>query len=186
MRTNLKLISSLIVVASLSACTSTPDANISSGSGNGASSATSGYGSSSTSGVSGGGSFSSLPLDAGSMSGAGAAGQVGSKTIYFDFDSYQVKSEFQPVIAAHASYLASHPTAKVLVAGHADERGAREYNIALGERRANAVTSLFMAAGASNSQIDSVSYGEESPVATCHDESCWSQNRRAVIGYSAR
>lgn len=186
MRSTLKLISSFFIVVSLSACTSTPDSGGSDISGGSSAGASSGYGSSSTSGLGGGGSFSSLPLDAGTLSGGGVAGQVGSKTIYFDFDSYQVKAEFQPVIAAHAGYLAAHPSAKVNVAGHADERGAREYNIALGERRANAVTSLFLAAGASTSQIDSVSYGEETPVAMCHDESCWSQNRRAVIGYSAR
>ncbi len=120
-----------------------------------------------------------MPLDS-------QSGETGSKTIYFDFDSYQIKAEYQPIVAAHAAYLASHPSARVNLQGHADERGSREYNIGLGERRANAVATLFSAAGAADSQVETVSYGEESPIAECHAESCWSQNRRAVIEYLAR
>ena len=177
MRHNLALISVLLGASLLTGCSTTGDdgpsgSSVSSG-------GSSAYGSSSTSGVGSATNFASLPLDS-------VDGETGSKTIYFDFDSYQIKAQFQPIVAAHGAYLASHPTAKVKLQGHADERGSREYNIGLGERRANAVASLFSAAGAADSQVDTVSYGEEVPVAECHAESCWSQNRRAVIEYSAR
>ena len=86
---------------------------------------------------------------------------------------------------AHGRFLASHQTAQVTLEGHADERGTREYNIALGERRSMAVADLMRAQGASAGQIRTVSYGEERPVATCHDEECWSQNRRVEIVYTS-
>ncbi len=177
MKSNLFLIGALLTTALITGCSTTTGSGASSNTAGGTSS--SGYGSSSTAGTGAAASFASLPLD--SMS-----GQTGSKTIYFDFDSYQVKAEYQSIVAAHGAYLAAHPTARVNLQGHADERGSREYNIGLGERRSNAIASLFSAAGAADSQLSSVSYGEESPIAACHDESCWSQNRRAVIEYSAR
>ncbi|MEL0081608.1 MAG: peptidoglycan-associated lipoprotein Pal [Gammaproteobacteria bacterium] len=181
MKHKLVLVVALLGSSMLSGCTTTGGsdsmgASASSSTGSGSSSS---YGTSSTSGLGAGADFSSLPLDT-------VSGQTGSKTIYFDFDSYQIKPEFQSVVAAHAAYLASHPTARVRLEGHADERGSREYNIGLGERRADAVATLFSAAGAADGQLETVSYGEEQPVAECHNESCWSQNRRAVIEYSAR
>ena len=108
---------------------------------------------------------------------------LSKRTVYFDFDSYEVKSADREVIMAHAQYLASHPEAKVVLEGHADERGTREYNIALGERRAKAVSQLMLLQGASQSQIDVISFGEERPVALGHDESAWSANRRVEILY---
>jgi len=108
---------------------------------------------------------------------------LAKRVIYFDFDKSDIKSEFRPIIQAHASYLADHPRVRVKLEGHADERGTREYNIGLGERRANSVRAFLTLQGVSASQIETVSYGEERPVAMCHDESCWHLNRRVEIVY---
>lgn len=110
---------------------------------------------------------------------------VYKKTVHFDFDRSDIKPEEQDLVVAHGRYLAAHPNAHATLEGHADERGTREYNLALGERRAQSVAQLMMAQGASRAQIQETSYGEEQPVATCHDESCWWQNRRVEILYSS-
>lgn len=111
---------------------------------------------------------------------------LADRTIYFDFDKNDIKGEFRDVIKAHADFLAGNPSAKVSIEGHADERGTREYNIGLGDRRSNAVRQLLVLQGASSSQVDTISYGEERPAALGHDESSWSQNRRAEIVYTSR
>jgi len=108
------------------------------------------------------------------------------KVVHFDFDKSTIKDEDRDTIKAHGEYLANHPAARVTLEGHADERGSREYNLGLGERRADAVAELMQAFGASDDQITRVSYGEEQPVATCHEESCWWQNRRVEIIYTDR
>ncbi len=110
-------------------------------------------------------------------------GLLGKRVIYFDFDSAQIRSEFVPIIEAHARYLISHPEAKVVLEGHTDERGSPEYNIALGEARAKSVDRLMQLQGMSGGQINLLSYGEEKPVALGHDEASWSQNRRVEIVY---
>lgn len=109
---------------------------------------------------------------------------LSKRTVYFDFDSADIAPEDREVILAHAQYLASHPEAKVVLEGHADERGTREYNIALGERRAKAVSQLMLLSGVAQSQMDIISFGEERPVALEHDESAWRLNRRVEILYS--
>ncbi len=106
-----------------------------------------------------------------------------TKTIYFDFDESTIRSDFVDVLRAHAGYLITNPSAGVLVEGHADERGSREYNIALGERRANAVRQFLEAEGVSSAQINTISYGEERPASLGHDEMSWAENRRAVLVY---
>lgn len=106
--------------------------------------------------------------------------------VYFDFDKNDVKDDFKGIIQAHANYLSNNPSAKMTVEGNADERGTREYNIGLGERRANAVRQLLVLQGASSSQVDVISYGEERPAVIGHDESAWSKNRRAELIYSSR
>ena len=111
---------------------------------------------------------------------------LSKRVIYFDFDKSEVKAEYRAIVAAHASYVASHGSARVTLEGHADERGTREYNLGLGERRGNAISGLLSAAGAMGSQLDTVSYGEERPVCRVSDEGCWSQNRRVEIVYTAR
>ncbi len=108
---------------------------------------------------------------------------LSKRVVYFEFDSYSIKPEDRDIIIAHAEYLSANSGEKVVLEGHADERGTREYNIALGERRANAVKQLMTLQGVSSSQIDVVSFGEERPIAIGHDESAWSQNRRVEILY---
>ena len=111
---------------------------------------------------------------------------LSKRVIYFDFDKSEVKSEYRPIVAAHATYAAAHNSARVTLEGHADERGTREYNLGLGERRGNAISGLLSAGGAMGSQLDTVSYGEERPVCRVSDENCWAQNRRVEIVYTAR
>ncbi len=108
------------------------------------------------------------------------------RVVYFDLDQTEIKPEFQAQIACHAAYLRQFPEARVRLEGNADERGSREYNLGLGERRGNAVQSALSGAGASSSQLNVVSYGEERPVCRQHDESCWSKNRRVEIIYTAK
>ncbi|MEO7916443.1 MAG: peptidoglycan-associated lipoprotein Pal [Dokdonella sp.] len=108
------------------------------------------------------------------------------RVVYFDFDSTAIRSEFQAQIACHAEYLRQFSDARVSLEGNSDERGSREYNLGLGERRGNAVQSALSAAGASSSQLNVVSYGEERPVDRGHSESAWGKNRRVEIVYSAR
>ncbi len=108
------------------------------------------------------------------------------RVVYFDFDKSEIKGEFQAQIACHAEYLRQFPDARVSLEGNADERGTREYNLGLGERRGNAVQSALVAAGAGSSQLNVVSYGEERPVCKEHGESCWSKNRRVEIVYTVK
>ena len=111
---------------------------------------------------------------------------LSKRVIYFDFDKSEVKSEYRSIVAAHAAYVSAHGSARVTLEGHADERGTREYNLGLGERRGNAISGLLSAAGAMGSQLETVSYGEERPVCRVSDENCWWQNRRVEIVYTAR
>jgi peptidoglycan-associated lipoprotein len=108
---------------------------------------------------------------------------LAKRVIYFDFDKSDIKSEYRPILQAHAEYLANHQRVHVRLEGHADERGTREYNIGLGERRANSVRAYLTLQGVSASQIETISYGEERPVAMGHDESSWRLNRRVEIVY---
>ncbi|KAF1719828.1 peptidoglycan-associated lipoprotein Pal [Pseudoxanthomonas wuyuanensis] len=108
------------------------------------------------------------------------------RVVYFDLDRDLVKPEFQAIMGCHAKYLRDRPSSRITLEGHADERGSREYNLGLGERRGNSVSSALQANGGSGSQLTVVSYGEERPVCTESGESCWSQNRRVEIVYTAR
>lgn len=109
-----------------------------------------------------------------------------SRLAYFDLDQSTVKSEAMDMIRCHGKYLSQFPGARIALEGHADERGSREYNLGLGERRANAVRDLLLANGGRDGQINVVSYGEERPICTESDDGCWSQNRRAEIRYTAK
>lgn len=108
------------------------------------------------------------------------------RVVYFDLDQDTLKPEFQSIVNCHAKYLRDRPSSRMDLQGHADERGSREYNMALGERRAMAVSSALQAAGGSGAQVASKSYGEEKPTCTDSNESCWQQNRRVEISYSER
>ena len=108
------------------------------------------------------------------------------RVVYFDLDQDALRPEFQSAMACHAKYLRDRPSSRMSLEGNADERGSREYNLGLGERRGNAVSSALQANGGSGSQITVVSYGEERP--TCQDssEDCWAKNRRVEIVYTAK
>lgn len=101
--------------------------------------------------------------------------------VYFEYDSSEIRSDYVPVVAAHAQYLVKYPSARVRLEGHADERGSREYNIGLGERRAQAVRRALLAQGVADAQIATVSYGEERPAVEGSDEAAYAQNRRVEL-----
>lgn len=140
------------------------------------------------------GSMSGSQFGSGSGYGSGSGSHLGpefsdpnnplsKQVIYFELDSSQVKQEYVPVVAAHAQYLASHPNQHVILAGHADERGSSEYNIALGEQRAKSVERMMRSQGVTAGQLEIVSYGEEKPAVSGTGESAWQMNRRVEVGY---
>ena len=111
------------------------------------------------------------------------ANPLSKKSVFFDFDSFVVKVEFQPLIEAHGKYLSNNSGRRVTVEGNTDERGGREYNLALGQKRAEAVKQRLILMGARDAQIETVSFGKEKPRATGSTEEAWAQNRRADIVY---
>lgn len=111
---------------------------------------------------------------------------LSQQVIYFDFNASAIKSEYRDLITWHGRYLATNTDMKVRLEGHTDERGSREYNIALGDRRAQAVRRILMFQGATKNQIEVISYGEEKPVGLEHTEAAWSQNRRVQLVYEAK
>ena len=129
----------------------------------------------------------------GAQSGAGGLGAdelrnpnsiLSKRSIYFDFDSFVVKDEFKPTIEAHARYLQQNRNAHMTIQGNTDERGSREYNIALGQERADAVKRMMTLLGAQDQQIETVSFGKEKPRNPGHDEAAWAENRRDDILYA--
>ncbi|MGA7749021.1 MAG: peptidoglycan-associated lipoprotein Pal [Gallionella sp.] len=108
---------------------------------------------------------------------------LAKRSVYFPFDVSAVQDADKPVVEAHAKYLSEHPDRKVRVEGNCDERGSKEYNLGLGQRRADSVKKMLVLGGANASQIETVSYGEEKPRCTEHNEACWMQNRRSDIKY---
>jgi peptidoglycan-associated lipoprotein len=108
---------------------------------------------------------------------------LAKRSVYFPFDVSAVQENDKPIVLAHAKYLNEHPDRKVRVEGNCDERGSNEYNLGLGQRRADSVRKMLVLGGAKASQIDTVSYGEEKPRCTDHNEACWKQNRRSDIKY---
>jgi peptidoglycan-associated lipoprotein len=118
----------------------------------------------------------------GEVEGAGEA-SLQQRIIYFDFDSYEIPAQYRDIVSAHARRLATSGAMKVRLEGHTDERGSREYNIGLGERRAQAVRRALMLQGAGDGQLVTVSYGEERPAASGSDETAYAKNRRVEIIY---
>ena len=152
--------------------------------------ATASAGGATTSGV--GGSGVGGTTASGGAVGTGAGGSplrdpaniLSKRSVYFDFDSFVVKDEFRPLVEAHARYLVANRGTRMIIQGNTDERGSREYNIALGQKRADAVKRTMTLLGAQEAQIESVSYGKEKPKNPGHDESAWAENRRADIVYA--
>ncbi|MGJ7489442.1 peptidoglycan-associated lipoprotein Pal [Variovorax sp. ZT4R33] len=113
-----------------------------------------------------------------------AQGPVGvARIVYFDYDSYTLKPEYQSLIDGHARFLKANPQRRISVEGHTDERGGREYNLALGQKRSEAVRRALNLLGISDNQVEAVSFGKEKPAAQGSGESVWAQNRRAEITY---
>ena len=108
---------------------------------------------------------------------------LSKRNIYFDYDSDAIKAEYRPLIEAHAKYMLANANAKMIVQGNTDERGTREYNLSLGQRRSVAVKKAFNLLGVKDSQIETVSYGEEKAVQNCGNEDCFAKNRRADVVY---
>jgi peptidoglycan-associated lipoprotein len=106
---------------------------------------------------------------------------LSKRNIYFDYDQFTVKDEYRPIVEAHAKYLQANRSARAILQGHTDERGTREYNIALGQKRADAVKNLMLLLGATEIQIETVSFGKEKPRREGHDEASWAENRRVDI-----
>ncbi|HEY0295071.1 MAG TPA: peptidoglycan-associated lipoprotein Pal [Bordetella sp.] len=141
---------------------------------------------------------SSVPLDKNAGAGGGAGGGTSGdpmdpfnpnsvlaqqRSVYFDFDSYSVAEQYRGLVETHARYLAGHQQQHIKIEGNTDERGGSEYNLALGQRRAEAVRRQMTLLGVSDSQIETISFGKEKPKALGHEESDWAQNRRADIDY---
>lgn len=200
MKLNKTLLALAISTLMLSACSDTDekDASLTDGSQN----AISGINDASTSGLDKGNGMNGSALNGSGMNGVnGGNGDYAStlgpefndpnnplskRTVYFMLDSSEVMPDFIPVIAAHAQYLIANPGQRLVLEGNADERGSREYNIALGEQRSKSVAGLMKAQGVSDSQLDLVSYGEEKPAVIGSDESAWERNRRVEIVYQPR
>lgn len=139
-------------------------------------SAGSSSGAANTTGLPGVGTFKGDALD-------NPASPLSTRVIYFAYDSSEISAEFQEIVLAHGQYLAEHQSTTVTLNGHTDETGSREYNIGLGEQRAQSVRRMLLFQGTADKQVEVVSYGEEKPVAEGHDESSYSQNRRVEIVY---
>jgi peptidoglycan-associated lipoprotein len=111
---------------------------------------------------------------------------LSSRVIYFEYDSAKVNDESLAILEAHGNFIASNGNVSVRLEGHADERGSREYNIALGDRRAQSVRRILLFQGASSDQLETISYGEEQPAVLGHDDSAWSKNRRVELVYEVK
>jgi len=191
MRFNKGVLVFSLSVAILSGCSSTDEKEGSLLDGGGA-----GQNDASTSGYSDGSSLSGEQFGSNGLGGSSEIGlgpefsdplnPLSKQTIYFMYDSSQVQQDFIPVIAAHAQYMMAHPSSHVILEGHADERGSREYNIALGEQRAKSVYRMMKVQGVSDSQLEVVSYGEEKPASDGMDEASWQLNRRVEIVYQGQ
>ena len=110
-------------------------------------------------------------------------GVLAQRSIFYDLDQYDIKDQYRPLVEAHARYLRDNPGRKMLIQGNTDERGSREYNIGLGQRRSEGVKKMLLLLGAREEQVESVSLGEEKPRSEGHDEQAWTQNRRSDILY---
>jgi peptidoglycan-associated lipoprotein len=192
MKFNKTIVVLAISAMMLTACSDETDESLTDGTQNSAS----GINDASTSGLNNGDGVNGSAMGGG-YGGNGTGGGLGpefsdpnnplsKQTIYFTLDSSQVQEDFVPVVAAHAQYLASHPGQHVVLEGNGDERGSREYNIALGEQRAKAVANMMKSQGVSDGQLEIVSYGEEKPAAVGSDESAWQLNRRVELVYQGK
>jgi peptidoglycan-associated lipoprotein len=178
MNQGFRLLAAISIAALLSACSSMGDSKEGDGA-EGASGSATDQGSAQASGAQPGSAAALSVLD-------DPSNILSNQVIHFDFDSSTVRPDSMELIRAHATFLAENPGLNVRLEGHADERGSREYNLGLGERRSKAVERIMVLNGSGANQLETVSYGEERPVAYGHDENSWWQNRRVEIVYPAR
>jgi len=171
----LKLLLTLFVLLLLAGCSSTPEEGEDAGAGAEVGSLE-GDGGAFATGASGPGTWNGMSID-------DPNSPLSNRTIYFEYDSSNVKAEYIDVLSAHGQYLAANPSVTMVLEGHCDERGTREYNLALGEQRAQRVKQLIMAEGASSMQVREISYGEEKPADFGQGEYAWSRNRRVEVIY---
>jgi len=134
---------------------------------------------SSSTGTARGGQVGSRSGSSSTGSAAGSQSPDLKRSVYYEFDKFDVKPEYRALVESHARWLKANPKAKLVIEGNADERGSREYNVALGQKRAESVTKLLVLLGARADQIEAISWGEEKPRGNGHDEKAWSENRRA-------
>ena len=170
-----------LIVVTLAGCTSTPTTEAPVEDKSAAGGVTPGTSGAQTGGAAGGGV-------SGSAMGANPLRDpnniLSKRSIYFDFDSFVVKDEYRPLVEAHARFLQQNRSARMTVQGNTDERGSREYNIALAQKRADSVKRMMLLLGATESQIETVSFGKEKPKNPGHDESAWAENRRDDVLYA--
>jgi peptidoglycan-associated lipoprotein len=131
----------------------------------------------------GGGGDVGQSLAGGTAAGSNSATDIGrpdtTRSVYYEFDKYDVKGEYRALVETHARWLRANPKARLTIEGNTDEHGSREYNVALGQRRAESVTALMVLMGVKREQIEAVSFGKEKPRAVGHDEAAWAENRRS-------
>jgi peptidoglycan-associated lipoprotein len=177
---NLKTLAALLIITFVTACAGPSKSTVDEGAAGGAQA-----GGAASAGVGDGGAGQGGAM--GGTTGGSALGGPGAsqenRIIYFAYDQFEIKPEYDVILQAHAKYLAANPRARVRLEGHADERGSREYNIGLGEKRAQSVRSVLLLQGAVSDQIATVSFGEERPAVIGSDEEAWSLNRRVEIVY---
>ncbi len=122
-------------------------------------------------------------VSAGLYPAKGVGGALGDRSVFYDFDNYTVKDQYRPMVDAHGGFLLGNKAAKATLQGNCDERGSREYNLALGQRRADSVRKILVAKGVSDNQIETISFGKENPRNPGHDAAAWGENRRTDIVY---
>ena len=180
-------VTALLATFAITGCTSKPVAKNGAASGLVGANGTNGVDGANTTGLGANGDLNSNGLNGSGLNGGGPQDAVRrallARVVHFDLDSSDIAQSDFAVLNAHASYLASNGAAHAVLTGHTDERGTREYNMALGERRAKSVQTYLVTNGARADQIDVVSYGKEKPVNEGHDEAAWAENRRVEIGY---
>lgn len=179
-------LTALVATFAITGCTSKPVAKNANASALAGANGTNGVDGANTTGLGANGDLNSNGLNGGGLKGGpqdAVRRALLARVVHFDLDSSDIAQSDFAVLNAHASYLASNGAAHAVLTGHTDERGTREYNMALGERRAKSVQTYLVTNGARTDQIDVVSYGKEKPVNEAHDESAWAENRRVEIGY---
>jgi len=170
-------IAMLALVAGLYGCATTESQDSTSTTATGATPPSS---STQSAGVAPGTARAPVQMGKGTGTGAGTGSQPDLKrSVYFEYDKYDIKPEYRTLLESHARWLKANPQARLTIEGNADERGSREYNVALGQRRAESVTKMLVLMGAKPEQIEAISWGEEKPRSSGHEETSWSQNRRS-------